>query len=81
MTEGEIRKMIDQAAEKGACEALKRVGLSDQYAGRDIRELRELIYAWRDIRKTARRALVRLVIKGILITLVAGVAFYFWKLP
>ena len=58
MTEGEIRRLIDQAAEKGAACALRRVGLSDQDAGRDVRELRELLVAWRDIRKTARRTVV-----------------------
>ncbi len=78
MTEGEIRKLIDQAAEKGAECALRRVGLSDQEAGRDVRELRELLVAWRDIRKTARRTVVSLLIKGLLLSIVAGVGFYVW---
>ncbi len=78
MTEGEIRKLIDQAAEKGADCALRRVGLSDQDAGRDVRELRELLDAWRDIRKTARRTVVSLLIKGLLLIIVGGVAFYMW---
>lgn len=81
MTEGEIRRLIDQAAEKGAACALRRVGLSDQDAGRDVRELRELLVAWRDIRKTARRTIVSLLIKGLLLTIVAGVAFYLWRGP
>ena len=81
MTEGEIRKLIDQAAEKGAEQALRRIGLSDQDAGRDVRELRELLVTWRDIRKTARRTLVSLVIKGLLLLIVAGVAFYMWRGP
>ncbi len=81
MTEGEIRKLIDQAAEKGATCALRRVGLSDEDAGRDVRELRELLVAWRDVRKTARRAIVSLLIKGLLLTIAAGVAFYLWRGP
>lgn len=81
MTEGEIRRLIDQAAVKGADEALRRVGLSNSHAGRDVRELRELLTAWRDVRTTARRTLVKLVIKGLLLAIVAGVGFYLWKLP
>ena len=79
MNEAEIRKMIDRAAEKGAECALRRVGLSDEDAGRDVRELRELLVAWRDIRKTARRTIVSLMIKGLLLVLVGGVAFYMWS--
>ncbi len=81
MTEGEIRRLIDQAAEKGAECALRRVGLSDQDAGRDVRELRELLVAWRDVRKTARRTIVSLLIKGLLLLIVAGVAVYLWRGP
>ncbi len=78
MNDQEIRRLIDQAAEKGAACALRRVGLSDQDAGRDVRELRELLVAWRDIRKTARRTVVSLLIKGLLLSIVAGVGFYVW---
>ncbi len=81
MTDSEIRRLIDQAAEKGAECALRRVGLSDQGAGRDVRELRELLVTWRDIRKTARRTIVSLCIKGLLLLIVAGVAVYLWRGP
>ena len=66
--------IIDIASEHGAMRALHRCGLADEGAGDDIRELRDLLEAWRDTKKTARRTVVRWLIRGLLTALGIGVA-------
>ena len=45
--------LLDRAAERGAERVLAHLGLENGHAARDIRELRGLIEAWRDARRTA----------------------------
>ena len=52
--------------------ALEAVGLHDAHAGHDIRELRDLLDAWRDGKKTVRRVVIRFLTLAIL----AGIAAY-----
>src|SRR3546814_10797766 len=49
-----IRALIEEAGELGAGRALERLGLADRGAQDDVRELRELLGAWRDAKKAAR---------------------------
>ena len=42
MTETELERIIHQAAHEGAKEALKEIGLSDEEAYDDVKELRGL---------------------------------------
>jgi len=48
----ELEAMLDRAARRGAKEALRSIGLLDDDAHRDITEMRSLIEAWRDTRKS-----------------------------
>ena len=66
-----LRLLIEEATAQGAARALARCGLEDAGAGTDISELRELLEAWRDTKRTARRAAVRWLVR----TLVAAIAF------
>ena len=43
-----IRALVEEASEMGAGRALDRLGLSDRAAEDDLRELRQLLSAWRD---------------------------------
>ena len=43
LSKPEIEAMLQQAAQQGAREALTRIGLSDDNAPHDVRELRQLI--------------------------------------
>ena len=70
----ELQAMLDQAAEKGAKLALENVGLHDQEAGNDIRELRGLLDSWRETRKTVGNTIAKIVTTAILTALAAG----FW---
>ena len=53
-----IRALIEEASDLGAGRALERLGLSDRGAEQDVRELRELLSAWRDAKKAARGAVI-----------------------
>jgi 2-iminoacetate synthase ThiH len=67
----EIEEMLDRAARRGAKEALRSIGLLDDDAQRDITEMRSLLEAWRDTRKSIWSTVVKLVTVGVL-TFIAG---------
>ena len=67
----ELEAMLDRAARKGAKEALRSIGLLDDDAHKDITEMRSLLDAWRDTRKSIWSTLVKLATVGIL-TFIAG---------
>lgn len=51
-----LRAIAEEAGELGATRALTRLGLTDEGAAGDVKELRELVRAWRDAKKGALRA-------------------------
>ena len=55
----ELEAMLDRAARRGAKEALTSIGLLDEDAHRDISEMRSLLDAWRDTRKSFWTTVVR----------------------
>jgi len=68
----QIEAMLQQAAQQGAREALARTGVSDDDAPHDVRELRQLIDGWRDVKSTALKTIVRWCILAILGILSVG---------
>ena len=70
--------LLDRAAELGAQRGAERVlahlGLENGHAARDVRELRDLLSAWRDARKTAWQTFVKVLTTGLLAALLVGVA-------
>ncbi len=70
----DFEDLLDRAAERGAVRCLARLGLENGHAARDIRELRDLIEAWRDARHTAWLTAVKVVTTGILAALLVGAA-------
>jgi hypothetical protein len=70
----EFDDMLDRAAERGAERCLARLGLENGHAARDIRELRDLIEAWREARHTAWQTFVKFLTTGILAALLVGAA-------
>lgn len=52
LTVEELEAMLDRAAKKGATEALRELGLQDDDAASDIREMRSLLDAWRLTKKS-----------------------------
>ena len=52
LTEENLEDMLDRAAKKGASKALRELGLQDDSAANDIREMRGLLDAWRLTKKS-----------------------------
>ena len=69
-----IRALIEEASELGAGRALERLGLADRSAEGDVRELRELLSAWRDAKKAARGAVVGWAVRIVMALVLLGVA-------
>ena len=45
LTEEQLEAMLDRAAKKGAAQALRELGLQDETAATDLREMRSLLDA------------------------------------
>lgn len=73
LTPGELETLLNKAAEYGARKALSDIGLHDDGAADDVRELRNLIDGWRDTKKTAWKTFVSWSVKALLVALLAGV--------
>jgi len=69
-----IRALIEEASELGAGRALERLGLADRRAEADMRELRELLSAWRDAKKAARGAVIGWAVRIAMALLLLGIA-------
>lgn len=70
-------ELLDRAAERGAERCLAHLGLENGSAARDIRELRDLLDAWRDARHTAWQTFVKVLTTGLLAALLVGAAIKF----
>ena len=71
LTPDDLEEMLDNAARRGAKEALRSIGLLDDDAARDIIEMRSLLEAWRDTRKSVWSTVVKLATVALL-TFIAG---------
>ncbi len=69
-----LRALIEEASECGAERALGALGLTEPGARRDMHELRELLQAWRDAKKSAWSAAVRWAMRVLLAMLVLAMA-------
>ena len=69
-----LRALAEEASEAGAERALERLGLSDPAARGDLGELRELLGAWRDAKRSARNEIVNWVVRIGLALLLVGLA-------
>jgi hypothetical protein len=66
--------LIERAAEEGARRALAAVGLHDEDAANDVRDLRTLLAAWRSAKRTAWQTAVKVLTTAVLAALLAGLA-------
>ncbi|WP_434025846.1 DUF6127 family protein [[Pseudomonas] boreopolis] len=73
----DFEELLDCAAERGAERCLAHLGLENGSAARDIRELRDLLDAWRDARRTAWQTFVKVLTTGLLAALLVGAAIKF----
>lgn len=70
----ELEEMLDRAARKGAKEALASIGLLDASAQKDIVEMRSLLEAWRDTRKSIWTTVIKVTTVAVL-TFIAGAVY------
>lgn len=79
MDEQQIEALLERAAKKGAREALESIGLHDEGAVHDVRELRTLLDAWRGAKKTVWKTVMQALTMAFLGALAAGTFFQFKK--
>ena len=69
-----LRALVEDASQAGASRALGALGLDDPSARRDMDDLRELLSAWRDAKRSARKAVVTWAVRVLLALLLIGLA-------
>jgi hypothetical protein len=69
-----LRALAEESSQAGARRALAELGLDDARARRDMDELRELLGAWRDAKRSVRSAVVAWVTRIVLAVMLAGMA-------
>ena len=74
ITPEELEEMLDRAARKGAKEALASIGLLDDSAQKDIVEMRSLLEAWRDARRSIWTTAIKVTTVAVL-TFIAGAVY------
>lgn len=73
LTPEELEAMLDRAARRGAKEALRSIGLLDDDAHKDITEMRGLLEAYRDTKKSVWTTVVRITTIALLSFVAASV--------
>jgi len=79
MNEEEIKALVEHAAKEGARQALRDIGLSDEEAYDDVKELRGLLDAWRDTKKTVGQTVTKMFTTALLTALAAGIWMNWWQ--
>jgi 2-iminoacetate synthase ThiH len=72
-----IEEMITRAAKRGAKEALESIGLHDESASEDVREMRNLLDAWRSTKRTVWSQIVKAATMAVLGAIAAGTFIQF----
>ena len=70
----DLDELLTRAAERGAERCLAHLGLENGHAARDIRELRDLLEAWREARHTAWQTIIKVATTGLLAVILVGAA-------
>jgi hypothetical protein len=69
-----LRALVEEASQAGAERALGTLGLQGAGARRDMDELRELLQAWRDAKRSAWKAAVGWIVRFGLAALLVAMA-------
>ena len=72
MPHDDFEQMLERAAERGARHALHEVGLDGEDAAHDIRELRSLLDAFNEAKKTAGLTIIKMVVTGLVMAILTG---------
>jgi len=70
--------IVEKAAAVGAARVLEDLGLQDTTsASIDISELRALLDAWRDVKRTARQTAIKWIVRFLITVIALGLAVKF----
>ena len=72
LNKGELEHLLEQASRQGAKMALHDLGLHDENAPTDIRDLRELLKAFRIAKKDSFRIFIKCLVIGLMTVITAG---------
>jgi hypothetical protein len=72
MPQPDFEQMLERAAERGARHALQGVGLDGEDAAHDIRELRNLLDAFNEAKRTASMTIIKMVVTGLVMAILTG---------
>ena len=72
MPHDDFEQMLERAAERGARHALHEVELDGEDAAHDIRELRNLLDAFNEAKKTAGLTIIKMVVTGLVMAILTG---------
>ena len=72
-----LRALVEESSQSGARRALGALGLDDERARRDMDELRELLAAWRDAKRSVWKAVVGWFARLALAMVLVGLAVRF----
>jgi predicted DNA-binding protein (UPF0251 family) len=79
ITPDHLEELLARAAEVGAKRALDHVGLHDENAAEDMRELRSVLDGWRAAKSAALKTVVQMLVTGLMVAMVAGLAITVWN--
>jgi hypothetical protein len=74
LSPAQIADMLEAASERGAKKALAQIGLADEDAHKDLMELRSLMDAYREIKRSMLATFGKVVAMGV----VGAVVAYAW---
>lgn len=77
----DINALLNEAAERGAEAALRKIGLHDEHAGRDIQEVRDLLTSWRETKKTIFETVAKIITTALLSIIALGTWHYWNNIP
>ena len=72
LTDEELERLLDAAAHRGACQALSQLGLTPE-AKEDLKEMRDLVSAWRVTRREIGRTAIRILTTAVIMFMAAAI--------
>lgn len=76
LTPDELEALLNKVAKRAVKEAMRELGLEEATAAEDMRELRGLLDAWRDTKRTIRQSIVGMISKAFMGLVLVALAFY-----
>lgn len=76
LTPDELDALLDKVARRAVRDVLKELGLEADTAAEDMREIRSLLDAWRDTKRTVRQSIVSVITKAFAGLVLVALAFY-----